>query len=108
MDLLTRPQDRIQFAGTILPWGEARVRECIQAILDRASNEAPGQNGPGPEGYGAFGLWLRCASGRRALAMLPSLRLATSQNRRNKLYSILGSGQYVLLRWPPAIDDWTS
>ena len=69
--LLTRLRDRIQFAKAILPWGEARARECIRQILDRARHEAPGQKGLGPEGCGAFGRWLRCASGYRAPGYAP-------------------------------------
>src|SRR5712691_13110382 len=39
------------------------------AILDRASNEASRQTGLCPEGCSAFGLWLRCSSGHRALRL---------------------------------------
>ena len=69
--LLTRLRDRIQFAKSLLAWGEAHGGECIHAILDRARNEAPGQKGLGPEGCGAFGRWLRCASGHRAAGYAP-------------------------------------
>src|SRR5439155_11194797 len=72
-----------------------------KAILDRPSNEAPGQNGLCPKGCGAFGLWLRCSSGHRALRLCSGARAeaprASPQAKiaGNKLCSIPRSGEYA-------------
>jgi hypothetical protein len=107
--ILTRLRDRIQFAKALLPWGEARARECIQPILDRARNEAPRQKGLGPEGCGAFGRSLRCASGDRALGYAP-LR---APRHRAKLpqQTVFYPGVWSVsgpLHQPPALRPWPS
>src|ERR687891_699913 len=80
----------------VLPWGEAGGRECIQGILDRPSNEAPGQNGLCPKGCGAFGFWLRCSSGHRALRLCSPPRASPQAKiASNKLCSIPRSGEYA-------------
>src|SRR5687768_12896426 len=58
------PDRRIEYSlPRLFCPGTRRERGSVSAaILDRASNEAPGQNSLGPKGCGAFGFWLRFSS----------------------------------------------
>jgi hypothetical protein len=99
--ILYSPDGRIEYslprAG--LPWGEARARECIRSDTRPSEQRSPKANRPLPQGLQRFWLVASWLVGlQSAAAMLPSSRLATSQNRSNKLYSILPSGEYCIQR----------
>ena len=80
--------------GAILPWGEGRARECIRSDTRPSTPRSPKEKGPRPEGLRRFWLVaLLLVGSQSAAAMLPSSRLATSQNRGNKLRSIRPSGE---------------
>ena len=102
-DRLCREVDTHQTAGwntvcqePLCPGARRERGSVSRAILDRTSNEAPGHNGLGPQGCGAFGLWLRCSSGHRALRLCSPPRASPQAKIAcNKLCSILRSGEYV-------------
>src|SRR6266496_1495441 len=69
----------------VLPWGEARGRECIRSDTRRTEQRSPRAKRPLPEGLRRFWLVASLLVGSQsAAAMLPSLRLATSQNRQQQ------------------------
>ncbi len=81
--ILPRPWDRIQFAEAVLPWGEARGRECIQGDTRPTEQRSPRAKQPLPAGLRRFWLVASLLVGSQsAAALLPSSRLATSQNRQ--------------------------
>src|SRR5205814_8052437 len=70
---------------TVLPWGEARRRECIQGDTRPTEQRSPRAKRPLPEGLRRF--WLVASlfvGSQSAAAMLPSSRLATSQKRQQQ------------------------
>ena len=72
-------------AKAVLPWGEARARECIRWDTRPSEQRSPKAKRPWPGGLRRF--WLVAAllvGSQSAMAMLPSSRLATSQNRRQQ------------------------
>src|SRR5216117_1479001 len=69
----------------VLPWGEARGRECIRSDTRPSEQRSPRAKQPLPEGLRRF--WLVASllvESQSAAAMLPSSRLATSQNRQQQ------------------------
>src|SRR5947207_16005736 len=66
----------------VLPWGEARGRECIQGDTRPTEQRSPRAKRPLPEGLRRFWLVASLLVGTQtAAAMLPSSRLATRQKR---------------------------
>src|SRR6266545_6376918 len=83
--ILPRPWDRIQFAEAVLPGGEARGRECIQGDTRPTEQRSPRAKQPLPAGLRRFWLVASLLVGSQsAAALLPSSRLATSQNRQQQ------------------------
>src|SRR5213592_908070 len=69
----------------VLPWGEARGRECIQGDTRPTEQRSPRAKRPLPEGLRRFWLVASLFVGSQSpAAMLPSSRLATSQNRQQQ------------------------
>src|SRR5437016_5456495 len=69
----------------VLPWGEARGRECIQGDTRPTEQRSPRAKRPLPEGLRRFWLVASLLVGSQsAAAMLPSSRLATSQNSQQQ------------------------
>ena len=97
MRLLLRPQDRIQFAKTVLPWGEARARECIRSDPRPSEQRSPRAKQPWPGGLRRFWLLASLLVGPRGVAaMLPPRASPETKIACNKLYSILRSEEYVV------------
>src|SRR5437667_11471950 len=84
-DLLTRPWDRAQFAASCVALGRG-TREGVYPQDTRPSEQrSPRAKQPLPEGLRRFWLVASLLVGSQsATAMLPSSRLATSQNRQQQ------------------------
>src|SRR6185437_1545827 len=81
---LSSPDRRIEhsLSRAVLPWGEERARECIQGDTRPNEQRSPRAKRPWPAGLRRFWLVASLLVGSQsAAAMLPSSRLATSQNR---------------------------
>src|SRR6266851_5043422 len=84
---LTSPDRGIEYSlqRAVLPWGEARGRECIPGDTRPTEQRSPRAKRPLPEGLRCFWLVASLLVGSQsAAAMLPSSRLATSQNRQQQ------------------------
>src|SRR6266404_6103400 len=69
----------------VLPWGEARGRESIQGDTRPTEQRSHRAKRPLPEGLRRFWLVASLLVGSQSpTAMLPSSRLATSQNRQQQ------------------------